>query len=261
MLSALFQHRTLIASLVRQEFQLRSARASWGLGWLVIEPAIQIAIYTIIFGAVLSARLPGDNPPFAYGLYVCTGLLTWNLFTQIVTRGLNLFLEHATLIQTLQFPRSALPLALVIVSTIQFAIGMTLFLLVLWGLGHLHPIPILATLPALAIQTTLALGLAIICGTLHVFFRDVGYATSVILQFWFWLTPIVYPLEIVPEPARTFIAANPLTPLFQIYQRAVLKGAMPDVLILPVPLVIALATILGAWLLFRTVSAEIVDEL
>ncbi len=261
MLRSLYAHRTLIASLVRQEFQLRSVRASWGLGWLVVEPAIQIAIYTLIFGAVLAARLPSDDAPLAYGLYVCAGLLTWTLFTQIVTRGLDLFLSHATLLKSVRFPRSALPISLLLVTGIQFAISVAIFACVLLALGRFDGIALLSVVPVLAIQIGLALGLAITVGTLHVFFRDVGYTTNIFLQFWFWLTPIVYPLSIVPEPARSWIERNPLTPIVGAYQGAVLDGAVASFGELGPPAALAVGVLAGSWALFRALGADLVDEL
>lgn len=261
MIRSLYAHRTLIASLVRQEFQLTSVRASLGLGWLVIEPAIQIAIYTLVFGTVLGARLPTDESPLAYGLYVCAGLLTWTFFTQIVTRGLDLFLSHAAILKSLRFPRSALPIALVLVTGTQFAIAAILFVFVLAALGRLDGVALLSVLPVLGIQVMLAVGLAIIVGTLHVFFRDVSHATSIFLQFWFWLTPIVYPLSIVPESARVWIERNPLTPIVRAYQDAVLAGRTPTLEPLLVPAGLAITTLSLAWLLFRGVDAELVDEL
>lgn len=261
MIRALLLHRSLLASLVRREFQLRSARALWGLAWLVIEPAIQIAIYTLVFGPLIGARLPGEGPSTSYGVFVCGGLLTWHLFAQIIVRGQTLFIEHGAMIKSLRFPRSILPIYLVIVSSIQFAIAVALFAVVLAMLGRFDSVALLANVPVVGIQMLFALGIAVFAGTMQVFFRDVGNAVGVGLQFWFWMTPIVYPLEIVPEVARTVIERNPLTPLVLSYQAAVLYGDRPDWPSLVPPAIVALGCAVGSWIVFRALSAELVDEL
>ena len=87
-----------LASLVRREFQLRSIRALWGSAWLVLQPAAQILIYTLIFGRVLGAKLPGVSGQMTYGIYICAGVITWNYFSELVTRSQTLFLDHSDLI-------------------------------------------------------------------------------------------------------------------------------------------------------------------
>jgi len=124
------------------------------------------------------------------------------------------------------------------------------------------PGPIVLTiLPFLLIQTLLGLGLAVLVGTLNVFIRDVGAFVAVAVQFWFWLTPIVYPVEIVPEAARGLLDWNPMLHLVAAYQRVMVEGVAPNWLTL-VPLsILTLAVVGSAWLVFRRLSPDLVDEL
>jgi lipopolysaccharide transport system permease protein len=257
----LWSHRGFVASLVRRELELRSTRALWGRAWLWIQPALQIAIYTLVFAEVLRARLPGESDPLAYGLYLCAGLLPWTWFADLVARGLTLFPEHAPLLRSLRFPRSALGVALALASGIHFAVLAALFLTLLAGLGRWPGAALAAALPLLACQGLLGLSLGLLAGTLNVFFRDVGESMRILLQFWFWLTPIVYPLEIVPAALRGALAWNPLVPLTEGYQRIVLLHAAPE---WPPVLGVALLA-LGlaglAWGVFRALAADLVDEL
>lgn len=261
MLRALWQHRALIASLVRREFHARSARAVWGNAWLVIQPATMIFIYTVIFGAVMRARLPGVDDTLAYGIYLCSGVITWNYFSDIVMRSQTLFLDHADLLKSLSFPRSALPVALFGSATLNFTIVIGLFLIVLATLGRWPGMALLGAIPLLAVQILLGLGLGILTGTLNVFFRDIGQAVGVVMQFWFWLTPIVYSIEIVPERLKPFFAWNPMYGVMSGYQRIVVSGSLPDWNVLLPSAVVALALALAGWGVFRTLSADVVDEL
>jgi len=261
MLRALLQHRAFIASLVRREFQLRSSRALWGNAWLVLEPATQIVIYTLIFGRLLGARLPGVQNDLAYGLYLCAGLITWSYFAELVTRSQTLFLDHADLLKTVSFPRSSLPVALLVAATVNFLILAGLFALVLLATGNWPGAVVLAALPLLALQSAMGLGLGLLTGTLNVFFRDVGKAVGVGMQFWFWLTPIVYPVAILPEGVRRALDHNPMLPIISGYHGIVLEGRAPDWPALGWPLALAALVMAAAWATFRRLSSDLLDEL
>jgi lipopolysaccharide transport system permease protein len=261
MLRALWSYRGLVTGLVRRDLRVRSLRALWGGAWLVIGPAIQIAIYTLVFSQVLAARLPGVDDPLAYGFFLCAGILPWAFFTELVTRAQTLFLEHAPLLKAVRFPRSTLPAALLGTGLVNFAIPVAILLLVLAATGRWPGAALLAALPVLAVWAALALGLGILTGTLNVFFRDVGYAVGIALQFWFWLTPIVYPASIVPPAVRSALAWNPLTPLVVALQGIVVQGVWPAWGTLVAPAAVAALLALAGWGAFVALSADLVDEL
>ena len=228
MIQSIWSFRSLIRGLVFREFRDRSARTLWGHAWLVIEPAVQIGIYIVIFSSVLRAKLPGTGDRLSYSIYLCSGLLAWNFFSGLLLQGRTLFLEHADLLRTMRFPRSALPIALLGRSVINSAIPIAMFLLLLPIMGRWPGPIVLATIPFLLIQTLLGLGLAVLVGTLNVFIRDVGELVGVAVQFLFWLTPIVYPIEIVPEAARSLLDWNPMRHILGAYQRVLVEGVAPD---------------------------------
>ncbi len=261
MFRSLWHFRGFIAGLVRRDFQSRTARTLWGRAWLVIEPAIQIVIYVVIFSEVLRARLPGTQDRLSYSIYVTAGLLSWNYFAELVLSGRTLFLEHADLLRTVRFPRSTLPIAMLLRSAINAAIPALIFAVLLIGLGRWPGTLLLAALPYLAIQTVLGLGLAVLVGTLNVFIRDVGNAVGVLFQFWFWLTPIVYPLAVVPQSVRGWLDWNPMLHVVAAYQSILVEGAPPESgALVPLSLcAVALAAL--AWSSFRALSPDLVDEL
>jgi lipopolysaccharide transport system permease protein len=261
MLKALWIHRGFVGSLVRRDFQVRSIRAIWGSAWLVIQPAIQILIYTVIFAEVLRAKLPGVDDRLAYGLFLCAGVITWNYFSELVLRGQTLFLEQAHLLKAVQFPRSTLPLALLSTATLNVAIITSLFLATLLLLDRWPGWVLLAALPLLVIQGLLGISLGVVTGTLNVFFRDVGQAMGILLQFWFWLTPIVYPVTIVPEGMRSVLAWNPIFPLVRGYQRIVVEHTPPDWGMVAPVAALSVGIALVSWVVFRALGPDLVDEL
>jgi lipopolysaccharide transport system permease protein len=198
---------------------------------------------------------------YAYAIYLMAGILGWSLFAEVVTRCLTLFIDNGNLLKKLVFPRIALPLiatgsALVNNTLLFFAI------LVIFGLlGHL-PGSAMIWLPAsMMVNIALALGLGLALGVLNVFIRDVGQIVPVIMQFLFWLTPIVYMADIIPSHYREWLVLNPLIPVITGYQNALLFNRPPDWAALAVVASIAASMLAFALLLFRKASPEMVDQL
>ena len=172
-----------------------------------------------------------------------------------------MFMDNASWLTTLSFPSVCLPLIVAGNSLVNFSLIFSLFLAFLVITGRLPGLPLLAMLPLLLLQTLFALSLGLLLGVLNVFFRDVGQLMGIILQFWFWLTPIVYPLQILPGYAQQLVGLNPLSALMQAYQGLFLFGAWPQWQSLLPLLVITLLTGTLALLLFRKRGGEMVDEI
>jgi len=261
MLGGVWRYRGFIAGSVRREFQAKYRNSLLGAAWTVLNPLAMIVVYTVIFSQVMGSRLPGQTGHFAYSIYLCAGLLTWGLFAEITTRGQNVFLEHANLIKKLQFPRICLPIVVVLNALVNFAIIFGLFLVFLAFSGAFPGWVILALLPVLALQILFAIGLAMVLGVLNVFFRDVGQFFAILLQFWFWFTPIVYPVKALPESIRHWLDFNPMAAVIRAYQGILLDGSMPDwSSLIPVTVLALLFCGLGLQL-FRKRAGEMVDEL
>jgi lipopolysaccharide transport system permease protein len=260
-LRAVWQYRGFVAGLVRREFSARYLQSVLGTTWALLTPLALIAIYTVVFANVMGARLPGSDDRLAYSIYLCAGLLPWNYFSEVLLRALTVFIDQAPLLKKVSFPRSVLPVALLCSATVNFAIIFGLFLLALAGFGRFPGWAILALIPLLALQQALALGLGVLLGVLNVFFRDVGQFAAVLLQFWFWLTPIVYSAAVLPERARAWLAWNPLTALVESYQHVLLTGGWPAWAALRWH-VLGVAVLCGlAGVAFHRLQGDMVDEL
>jgi lipopolysaccharide transport system permease protein len=261
MLRALWAYRGFILGSVKREFQSKYRNSLLGAAWTVINPLAMIVVYTVIFAQVMRAKLPGMDSTFAYSIYLCAGVLTWGLFAEITGRAQTMFLDNANLLKKLTFPRMCLPVTVVANAGLNFAMVFGLFTLFLMVSGNFPGLPYLALLPILAIQVAFAIGLGISLGVLNVFFRDVGQFFGILLQFWFWLTPIVYPATILPEGIRPLMTFNPMAALVGAYQTILVNAEWPQWHTLwPVTLLSVLLCALGMRL-FRKHAGEIVDEL
>ena len=257
----LWAYRGFILGSVKREFQSNYRTSMLGAAWMLINPLAMIVVYTVIFSQIMRAKLPGVDSAFAYSIYLCAGVLTWGLFSEITTRAQNVFIEHANLLKKLSFPRLCLPIAVVANACVNFAIVFGLFTAFLLLSGNFPGWPYLALFPVLAIQVAFSIGLGIGLGVLNVFFRDIGQFFSIVLQFWFWLTPIVYPSSILPEPLRPYIRLNPMARLVDAYQTILVNGQWPQWRALWPVALLALAFCVLGFRLFRKHSGEMVDEL
>ena len=261
LLLALWSYRGFILTSVQREFQSKYRNSLFGATWMVLNPMAMIFVYTVIFSKLMHSRLPGIDGLFTYSIYLCAGVLTWGFFAEIVGRAHNVFIDNANLIKKLSFPRLCLPLIVVLNASLNFSIVFALFIAFLLASGTFPGWVFLAVLPVLLIQVMFSIGLGMTLGVLNVFFRDVGQFIGIFMQFWFWLTPIVYPVSILPEVLRPLMALNPMASLMAAYQTILVSGQWPQWHTLwPTALLAVLLCVFG-FRLFKKRSGEMVDEL
>jgi lipopolysaccharide transport system permease protein len=259
--SAILEYRDFIFASIRREFEIKYLNSALGALWTIINPLALILIYTLVFSRIMQARLPNIDGTYAYSIYLCTGILLWSLFSEIALKAQTVFLEQANLLKKVNFPRLCLPIVVVGNGLLNFMIIATLFAVFLALVGSLPGIVVLAFVPIVALTVWFAVALGIALGILNVFFRDVGHFFSVVLQFWFWLTPIVYPLAILPPVAQELMALNPLAGLIAAAQGVVLREVWPDWSSLAPAAVVAVLMSVLAVRLYLSRGAEMQDEL
>jgi lipopolysaccharide transport system permease protein len=194
-------------------------------------------------------------------VYLCAGVFAWNLFAEVVQRGHTVFIEHGQLIRKMSFPRLCLPVVVVLNALVNFAAVFVVLLGFLLVVGAWPGWPLLGLVVPLALMATIGIALGVTLGVLNVFFRDVGPAVGIGLQFWFWLTPIVYPLQALPTGLAAGLQVNPLLPLVAACQRVLVEGRWPDWSSLWAPALLAVLLCALAWRVFRRHAADMADEL
>jgi lipopolysaccharide transport system permease protein len=258
---ALWQFRGFILGSVKREIQAKYRNSLLSFAWIIIQPMAVIGVYTVIFSHLMRSRLPESDGAFSYSIYLCAGILTWGLFADIMNRMVSLFIDNSNLIKKLNFPRLCLPLIIVLSAGFNFSIVLGLFGAFLLLSGNFPGWSVLALAPLLLVQVLFAAGLGGVLGILNVFFRDVGQLFGVLLQFWFWSTPIVYPVSILPEWAATMMQLNPLLPLMEGYQVILVSGGWPDWGRVAVVAFLSITLCVFSVMLFKKHAGDIVDEL
>jgi len=262
LLRSIWQYKQFIYSCVKREFQARYKGSVFGAAWAVFQQLAIIFVYTVVFSEIMKNKLAGmTEVPFAYSMYLCAGVITWGLFTETLTRCVNVFFEHANLMKKVFFPRICLPVINTLSSFVNFVISFSLFLAFLIIIGKFPWSIFWSFFIVLIVQTAFSVTLGVGLGVLNVFFRDIGQFLSVVLQFWFWFTPIVYPQSILPKEVEMFMNINPMYHVIRGYQNIFVYNKLPDFKSLAV--VFAVSIILGIWALhlYRKHVGELVDEL
>lgn len=258
---AIFNYRLFILSSIKNDLRVRFLRSKLGTLWVVIHPLMQVLIFTIILSEVLSAKLPGIDSKYAYALYLMTGTLCWTLFAETVSKCLTLFIDSGNLMKKMAFPRICLPLIAAGTMLVNNLILLAAVFLVFAVLGHFPDRHALWLPVLMAINIMLAMGIGLLLGTLNVFMRDIGQGVPVVLQALFWLTPIVYHIDILPANVQHWFKLNPLYPLVTSYQNVLVFGKDPLWGELGVLVAASVVILLAALLLFRRASPEMVDAL
>jgi lipopolysaccharide transport system permease protein len=260
LLSATWDYRGFIRSSVVNEFRARLARSRFGTAWVILQPLAQAFIFATVLSNVLAARLPGVEGDYAYVVYLMSGILCWNLFAEIVQRCVTVFIDNGSLLRKMHFPRIALPVIVTGSALVSNVALLGVMAAVFPFLGFPPTVQWIWLPLLLAITIALATGLGLLVGTLNVFARDVGQVMNIVLQFWFWITPIVYPVSIVPEAFRVTLAINPVVPLVRSYHDVIVYGRAPASDLWTTVAVAAVLLCLSLFV-FRRASAELVDAL
>ena len=263
MFSSIWNFRWFIVGNVKREFRSQYLGSLLGAVWLVLNPLAMIIVYIVIFSHVMKSRLPGVDDHSAYGVYLCAGIIPWGYFTEVLNRCVGIFLSEANMIKKISFPKITLPVIVFLSSSINFLIIFSIFMLFMIVFDKIINYSLLISVfPLLLIQQTIAFGIGIFLGVINVFFRDIGHTVNIVLQYWFWFTPIVYPASILPEKIKHLVwIINPIAPLVAGYQNIFLFGKAPVWGDCVIPVVFGVLVFVAGFMAFKKLSAEMVDEL
>jgi lipopolysaccharide transport system permease protein len=258
---ALWRYRGFVFSMVQRELRQRYAQSFLGSLWNVIHPLTLILVYTLVFSQVMRSRLPGNELRYGYSIYLCAGLLPWTLFASSLDRGVGVFIEQANLLKKVNFPRVTLPLIVQLSALADFAIIFAIYLVFLIAIGWFPGWPILAVIPLLLIQQGFSAAISLLLGSLNVYVRDIKQMVGIVIQFWFWFTPVVYADAVLPQRATNVLRWNPMWPLVSAYHELFLTRRWPSFSGIWVTIVCALVIGSIGVVAYRRLSPGMTDEL
>lgn len=249
-LGELVRYRELVYNLTLRDLKLKYKRSLLGVAWSFLNPLLMMAIYTVVFSVLLRAVILPH-----YWALVLAGVLAWTFFATSVTTATAAFVRNQNLITKVHFPLEALPFSMVLAQFVNFLITLVLLLAILVA-GRLPLGPSLILLPVIVLaELALALGVSILLATLTVYFRDIEHFTAIALTAWFYLTPILYPLDkaALPHAAASYLPwlqLNPLAWYLESYHAVLYYGRWPAPGQFSLMLASALVALAGGYLLF-----------
>jgi lipopolysaccharide transport system permease protein len=250
-----WQNRELLYFLCWRAIKVRYKQAAIGIGWVLLQPLLTMAVFTVIFGRL--ARLPSDGAPYA--VFAFCALVPWTFFSQALTRGGGSLVGDAALLTKVYFPRILIPLAACTTPLVDFALSFVLLLgLMAWH--GITPTWYALTLPAfMAFAWLTALAVSLWLAPLNVRYRDVGHALPFITQLWMYGSPVVYSSSLIPEHWRALYGLNPMAGVIEGFRWALLHQGSPDVRLMGVSALVVLVLLFGGSVYFRRMERTFAD--
>lgn len=220
-------HRGLIKNLVVRDLKSRYVGSAMGVFWSVIHPLVLLASYTYVFSVVLKQQLGPEAGISSFAVYLFCGILPWLLFQETVARSSNILVDNANLITKTLFPAEILPVSVLLANLVNHLIGVALLLvIVIIGFHQFSLLTFVAPIYLVALLL-FSQGLSWIIASLQVFLRDTAQVMTVVLTFWFWLTPIFFDEKRIPSQLVFLMHLNPLAQIVVGYRHCLLSAEPP----------------------------------
>jgi lipopolysaccharide transport system permease protein len=257
----LVEQRSLVAQLVRRDFQQRYVGSAAGWIWGVVHPLVLLLSWTFIFQICLKVKLPEGSVTQNYVMYLFCGMLPWLLFQETVLRSAPSMVEHANLITRTVFPAEVLPVSIFLSSLIHHLIALALVVAAsILVLGTVSPMILLLPLYMVFIGL-LAVGVGWFVASLHVYLRDTAQVLAVVMTLWFWFTPIMIFEKQIPERFRWLIQLNPMSWMVRAYRERLLSAHWPTARELGVLAAYSIFVFVAGGLFFRHLKRGFADVL
>lgn len=251
----LISARDLVFSWTYRTIRGRYKQSILGGLWAIIQPAATVVIFSIIF----TVFIPVDTGDIPYVVFAYTAMVPWILFSSSITDMVDSLTSNMNLVSKIYFPREVLPIAAMMARLVDFAIAYAvLVVLIFFYQVEIYPLGWLLLPVILAVQLALALGLGLIGGALNVYYRDIKHIFALGLQLWFYTTPIVYPVSVVPEELLPIYFLNPMAGVIEAYRAILLHQQLPGPYFLISASVAFVAFLFGYWF-FKRVEFQFAD--
>lgn len=245
----------LLLALTEKEIKARYKNAVLGFLWIFINPLIQMIVMGFVFSLIFKFNIKN------YYLFLFTGLLPWNFFSLSLNKAAPRIVFDRSLIQKSNFPKEVIPLSMVLSHFFHFAISWLMLIMFLlltkqWQFFTLEAID--NQLLAIGLLLIFTSGISLLTSSLNVFYRDINFVVQAGTMIWFYLTPIVYPLNIIPQKYLWIFYLNPLSGIFSLLQKPFSNQSFPTSILIGQIVIILVFTILGI-IVFRKLSRYFAD--
>ena len=247
--------------MVRRDLKSRYVGSAMGFFWSVIHPLVLLVSYTFVFSVINKQPLGAQAGTSSFAIYLFCGILPWLLFQETLSRCCNVLVDNSNLITKTLFPSEILPVSVLIASLVNHAIGVAIFLCI--AIVFLQKLSwLILLLPVYVLSLSLfALGLGWFVSSVQVFLRDTGQIVSVVLTFWFWLTPILFDEQRIPASLRFLTVLNPVAAVVTAYRKCLLSLELPALRPFICLLIVSLAVFIAGGWFFKFTKRSFADVL
>ncbi len=223
LIKELWHYREMIISLVKRDLKGRYKGSVMGFLWTMINPLLQLAVYTFVFSVIMPSGVE------RFYLFLFVALVPWLFFSTCLSTGTTVIFAQQEMVKKIYFPRQILPISFTISQFVNMLLSFVVIFIVLIFSGIKFNFKALACLPIIMlVQFILCLGITFVVSALTVYLRDLEYILSIISMAWMYLTPILYPIENVPEAYRGICYINPMTSIIVAYRDILYSSKVPE---------------------------------
>jgi lipopolysaccharide transport system permease protein len=257
-LAELYGARDLLRNFVARDLQVRYKGSVLGVVWSLLNPLATMAIYTLVFSTILKVRAEGTS---SYPVFFLAGFLPWMFFSTTLQIGSFSLLSHSSLLQKVYFPREVLPISLALANLINMGIALCILIpFAAYEVG-LNVMALISLLPVIFFLLLFASGLTMVLSALMVYFRDVEFLLGIVLNAWFFATPIVYQFASVPSNLQPWFRLNPVLPFVNAFRDVFIGQSVPPAARLAECLLIGVVTFTICYLAFGRLERRVAEEL
>ena len=251
----LYDYREMLKTSIKKDIGGKYKNSFLGVLWSFVNPLLQIIVYAIIFPLIMKSDIE------YYVVFMVCGLIPWNYFSTVINRTSFTMIENGNIIKKVYFPREILPISVVTSETVTFLISSILILLFTLGYGLGLTINIVFYPLILLVQYVLLIGISLIVSSVTVYFRDLQHFIGVLLQLFFYATPIVYAVDVIPANFRWILKFNPMTYIIEGYRDIFWGQTAPDISTLLIVLAIGIVLCIVGYLIFNKLQKRFAEEL
>lgn len=251
----LWKRRPLLWDFALTDLKIRYRNSVLGFLWSFLEPLLLLSVLYFVFDYIIKSRVEH------FPLYLLLGIIIWNVLSRGTTFALNSIVGRSHILTQIYFPREIMAISPVITTTMMLGLELIAFGAFMVAFQFIPPITILLLIPILGLLFILILGLAFPLAVLNAYYKDVQFIWSVILQAGFFVVPIFYTLDLLPEKIKTIVMLNPIAQIINMSHEVVLFGTIPSIKDVSYTLGITSVIFVIGYLIFRKLESKIVEEL
>ena len=237
------------------ELKARHRHTTLGVLWTLLQPISMMFVFTLVFSFVIRVHVSG----YPYPLFAYVGLISWMFLSQTLVAGTTSVVNSMNLVTKANFPREVIPLAKVLAHGFDFAVGWGCLVVLVYLYGLAPKVSWLALPFIAAVHVAFTVGMVLWGAALHVLKRDVGSVLQLLLQVWMYLSPVVYPVELIPEQYRFLYLLNPMATIIEAYRSVMIVGVVPVTNTMVAGVLIAAVACSSGYVFFKAAEDRFAD--